>query len=276
VRDDGYNAIARKDGATYGNLNCWYLEDDNFIADNGIPDFFGVTDVDFFGSLVVRHCTFDITACTNSKGGGVFDAHGNQNYWSGSAKDYTGLYRYEAYNNTIKTNKVYRFGYFRGGRLLFYNNTFTTTDGSSAPMLGLTEEEGWMTVVGWGTNIRTTWPGEEQINNSFFFNNTLNGQPFNSVQPWNPNDEIFIQENRDYWFKAPDSTTVTNYPACAVPPSKVGFPYNVGTSYWPTTTSYSTAVYPHPLVTGGKQRQRQRHPRKEKSSTAWRKGSQAK
>jgi hypothetical protein len=115
-------------------------------------------------------------------------------------------------------------------------------------MLGLTEEEGWLTVVGWGTNIRTTWPGEEQINNSYFWNNTINGSAYQSIRPWNSNDGKFIQVNRDYWFAAPDGRNVTTYPRAAAPPSASGFPYNIGTSYWPTVTGYTTAPYPHPLV----------------------------
>ena len=72
------------------------------------------------------------------------------------------LVMYEVYENTFDVQSTYRFCYLRGGRHLFWNNTFINHAGNAA-------------------TISLTWEGigtidtPDNIKNSYFWNNTLNG-----------------------------------------------------------------------------------------------------
>ena len=113
------------------------------------------------------------------------------------------------FTRTPLMSKVpYRFCYLRGGRHLFWNNTFINHAGNAAA-------------------ISLTWEGmwydryDDNIKNSYFWNNTLNGS---SVNPGVANGSPIVL-NQDYWTHAPQS----------------------GQTYYP----YTPLQYPHPLVTGG-------------------------
>jgi hypothetical protein len=90
---------------------------------------------------------------------------------------------------------------FRGGSVLAHDNTVTTL--RYTPSIVLREEE-WVGDGGnWG--LRSVWPAEDQINNSFFWNNTVNGGPM-TADP----TPIFIVQDRDYFMHAPCGASDTH------------------------------------------------------------------
>ena len=173
--------------------------------------------------------------------------HGNQGFWTGNpSSDNTraGLLL-EVYNNNITVNQGYRITYLRGGRALVYNNSFTFLN-SSPPIVTMTEEEGYDSR--WFSTFRTAWPAEDQVNNSFFWGNTINGraQAASDFGMENSTDTIFFHEGRDYWLQQPGSSTVTAYPHPGSP-SSPNYPVN---TYYAPVTSYTAFPYPHPLRSG--------------------------
>jgi hypothetical protein len=125
------------------------------------------------------------------------------------------------YKNVFHAHHTYRFSNFRGGTVFVYENALIYNTGSYPVAFDLTDEESWQTLL--FTPLRTNWPALDQIQNSFFWANTLNGSPITQISLGNPNDATFIKENRDYWMHEP---TVTNV-------------------YY----GYRPLIYPHPRVT---------------------------
>ena len=129
----------------------------------------------------------------------------------------------------------------RGGSLIIYNNTFTTLVGSPTT-IALTEEESWQTEF--FNPLRTTWPAEDQINNTFIWNNTLNGATITDVNLNFPSDTTFIKKDRDYFMHAPQATGgKSTYPTRAGA-SDMTFSSSGANAYYP----YTPYTYPHPLT----------------------------
>jgi hypothetical protein len=235
----------------YGSLDAVFYEDCTFIWDANM----GYTDTmsDCFegGRLVFRHNAFDSTAMTSQTNMFIVQ-HGSEGLWKGSGDYLRGPISLEVYNNTFKINSCYRPIWLRGGRALVANNQFTINSGGIGTMVAMSEEECWISKGPTGTNwfrtVRPTsaWPAEDQVNNCFVFGNTVNGQPQTDsmITGWDPGDAI-IQKDRDWWNTAPSASTATTYPNSPSPSSpKYPNPYN------PPVTSWTPAVYPHPLVSG--------------------------
>ena len=249
-----YGVVAYADGdydwsrpIVYGSSNAGYVEDCTFQFDSGMPGFDTVVDVNRGGRLVFRHCNFDLSAFPGYNFGSIWMTHGNQAFWTGNpSSDNTraGLLL-EVYNNNITVNQGYRITYLRGGRALVYNNSFTFLN-SSPPIVTMTEEEGYDSR--WFSTFRTAWPAEDQVNNSFFWGNTINGraQAASDFAMENSTDTIFFHEGRDYWLQQPGSSTVTAYPHPGSP-SSPNYPVN---TYYAPVTSYTAFPYPHPLRSG--------------------------
>jgi hypothetical protein len=244
VRGDGDHQLQL--GTSYGTQDAVYLEDNTFIEDNQMRTVKASTDLDYAAVSVWRHNTFDYSGFTKAGlSDGPIGTHGNQGYWTGVNQNYLGQLQCEIYDNTFKMPAgMYRMAYVRGGRLIFANNTITTADGSMPLLVAMTEEEDWRVDV--FKPLRSSWPGEQQVNNSFFYGNIYNGVPqsASNFRPWNPSDLTFIQQDRDYWLTAPSSSTNTNYPKPSSSPSSSNYPYNFGAA----VTSYTPLAYPHPLV----------------------------
>ncbi len=190
---------------------------------------------------VVRHNDFDGSEYT-SYDYVPFDSHGNQNYYTGGAYDFRGQPLIEVYENTFRYHHSYRVCYFRGGSVLFHDNAFTTVTYSTE--VELSEEEGWQTAF--FSPLKTAWPAEDQINNSFFWNNTRNGSPIADVALGEPSDPTFIQRGRDYFMHAPEATGGrSTYTARAG--GAETFTASGANAYYP----YTPFQYPHPLQGGG-------------------------
>src|SRR5258708_13101316 len=156
-----------------------------------------------------------------------------------------------SYNNTVTTNQAYRMLYLRGGQAVVYNNSFSFPN-SNPSIVAPTEKEGYNgnekgAPHDWFDPVRTSWPAEDQANNSFFSGNTINGAAQNdrNFQDWMvPPDNIFIQEGRDYWTMPPSASTATTYPQPG-PPSSSQYPASVYSKPAPSSKAFP---YPHPLT----------------------------
>lgn len=167
------------------------------------------------------------------------DVHGN-NYYSGYDAGYTntsqpgwrGSLGAEIYcNQFYMLANSYRSMKLRGGTCLVFSNQFFGP--ANGTFIQLDEEESWDT--GGFDPIRTNWPAQDQITNSFFWGNTFNGTATNDVRPYVPSGftatnnpvSVFVQQDRDYWLESPSV-------------SNGSIPGNMA--------SYIALLYPHPLV----------------------------
>jgi hypothetical protein len=238
--DDDF-AWNRVGTSQFGTSDSFFFEDNSVIMDAAIGYFDTLSDQNTGGRLVWRYNTFDTTAFTGVMGS-LIGAHGNQAYWQGHDDWLRGGISCEFYNNTVRFPTSFRLIWFRGGRNIVANNTFIGSLGSG-PVVAFDEEEGFG-----GSGIsptRTSWPAEDQVNNTFIWNNTLNGNPVtaSSIFCWNSGSSAYIQKDRDYWLSAPSSGTQTAYTQPSSP-SLPGYPM----PYNPAVTSWTAYTYPHPLT----------------------------
>jgi len=243
--DDDY-AWARAGAPQFGTADTTvFFEDNYFIADSAITYFDTLGDTFTGGRFTWRYNTFDLSAFSAWNFGSLITAHGNQAYWAGINDWNRGGIMCEFYDNTVHLNQVYRVLWFRGGRNLVANNTFTTTAGGIGAMVSFSEEE--PTSAGFFPLRTTGWDAEDQVNNTFIWGNTVNGAPQDPsmISCWDNASSIFIQLGRDYWLEPPSENTVTSYPQPG-PPSLPDYPV----PYNPAVTSWTPYVYPHPLVSG--------------------------
>lgn len=239
--DDDF-AWTRVGTPTFGTSDSFFFEDNQVIMDSAMSAFDTLSDENTGGRLVWRYNNFDTTAFAGVMGS-LIGEHGNQAYWAGTADWLRGGISCEFYNNTVLFPTSFRLLWFRGGRNIVANNTFTGTLGSGA-FVAFDEEEAWG-----GSGISPTrvgpWPSEDQVNNTFIFGNTLNGgavSPSN-IYCWNAGSAPMIHLNRDYWLTAPSVSTQTTYTQPGAP-SLGGYPM----PYNPPVTSWTPYTYPHPLV----------------------------
>lgn len=252
--DLGDLAYARGDYQA-GSLNFPFTEDCimtwNLSSNAGAP---WVTYHWAGGRSVMRHCTIDNTAGPSGMTG-IVDCHGNQTYWSTSRTNQRGTIRFEFYNNTVHLGSGnYQIMDCRGGSNIVHDNTFTTSDGDTPNICDMRDEEDDSTNTP-GIPVRSPvqWPCQDQINNSFIYNNTLNGSSHNSVGigtfgngSATAGDPFYIKVNRDYWLQAP-AATGTTYPLPPNGPTISGYPSPYASLQ---LTSYTPATYPHPLQGG--------------------------
>jgi hypothetical protein len=167
--------------------------------------------------VVARYNTYNASGFGRNDTPPFATSHPN---WGGVAPYYD-LYRsqpiYEVYNNSITLDSSYNTMItFRGGSELVYNNTVTKSNPNTPEYsVGFTEEEGWTTggpFCGVSCPVFVTWPANDQIANSFIWNNTINGDSNNSVYLSNTTanssgyDDVLIHQNRDYFLHQPESS----------------------------------------------------------------------
>ena len=234
-----------------GTSHSNFIEDCTFTLNspNIAPSMIEHDSIGSYG--VLRHCIFEVTRAVSDWA--YVEAHGNQGYYhdSGSSR---GVVLLEIYNNTFHSAKRnYVLTPFRGGSILMHDNVFSVDDGTCG-VIRFTEEEGWATpALGypWFTHNITTWPAQDQIFNSFIWNNTWQntGGVANGtlISPFlnNPNDSIFIQQNRDWFAHAPQNSGGSeSFPVH--PGLNMTFTSSGPNAYYP----YAAYTYPHPLAGG--------------------------
>jgi hypothetical protein len=184
-----------------GTSHSLFIEDNVFKQTNAGGGGLNENIYHFAGArTTIRHNDFDSTAYT-SYDAALYDSHGNQPYWTGPGTADRGQPLIEVYDNTFRYHHSYRVCYIRSGSTLFHDNQFTYV--TSSTEIVLSEEDGWQTAF--FSPLRTAWPGQDQVNNSFFWNNTRNGAPISDVSFNNASDSVFIVKNRDYWMQAPQA-----------------------------------------------------------------------
>ncbi|MGZ3796116.1 MAG: hypothetical protein ACXVB1_07120 [Pseudobdellovibrionaceae bacterium] len=234
-----------------GTSKALFVEDNTFTINNNTP-----TEPDHLIYLqegartVIRHNVFDSSTYTNGTTY-FFDSHGNQNYYNGNSGDFRGQPITEVYGNLFhayRANEI--IGGFRSGSLLIHDNTMLSDLGSPTAIKA-TEEEGWQVFF---SPLRTVWPAEDQVFNSFIWNNTLNGAPVTDLGLAFNSDSIFIQKDRDYFMHAPAATGgqesftgragASNSAPTSGSTSTMIFSSSAPNAYYP----YVAYQYPHPLI----------------------------
>jgi hypothetical protein len=131
------------------------------------------------------------------------EAHGN----SSCDPNDRGSLGGEIYNNTFDmSGSTLRAIRLRGGMWMVYSNTIIHSSGAQ---IQLTEEEGYAGNIATACGfIRTEWPAIDQITNSFFWQNTINGGAGSVSRQFTSDQTTFILEDRDYWLRAPQREDV--------------------------------------------------------------------
>ena len=254
---------------TAGTFDALFIEDCAFYVNANVTQqtIQGRIESGNGGKLVVRHCLFDFSGypytnadciCVHLHGNflGYFGQAGNNNRRAQSVV--------EVYDNqAVSDGRIWAFCAARGGSWLVHDNKVTAP--TIEQYVEMYEEES-PNYVTFSPN-RTLWPAEDQILNTFFWNDTSNGSLINDSSFWIPQhyDSVFIQKNRDYWLHAPEPSGGYEYFNGRHGASST-FPTNKGTStavdssvtdstgtmvfsssgpnaYYP----YSPYTYPHPL-----------------------------
>lgn len=248
-----------------GTGNFLFIEDNCFTNTADITAFSQTMDMDGGGKIVLRHNITDFTTQRQATGGQYwFQCHGNacggcatgdKAYWENDITARRSPQLIEIYENLLVGYNLNRWGTFRGGSILCYSNTIT--DQSDTPGIVMYEEEA--DLVSQFFPSRTNWPAEDQVHNSFFWSNTVNGAlmtgaGFTIIHP------TFIDEDRDYFLHAPqanggkESFTGLNGGSSTYPTDgdtyptlgNMTFSASGANAYYP----YTPYIYPHPLVSG--------------------------
>ena len=235
------------------------------------------------GKLVIRYNDFDGDNLNTGGGIGPIMTHGNQGgyYWESSNANATrGNSITEVYNNTFHAKKFSMLMTFRSGSNLIYNNSITGTATGTYDIV-YREEEFTSDPSDLFPVKRTTWPAEDQVHNSFTWNNTYNGHDFNNgvygsvygaystCDAYPASCTNMLQKDRDYFLHAPcgaaDSTdaygnTCTHGKASFTGQNGASGSYPTNGSKYPTKGTmiftptgdnayygYTPYTYPHPL-----------------------------
>jgi hypothetical protein len=269
-------------------LNTLYLEDNTFVRDEHIAaQTNNHVESGHGGRFVVRYNTFDGRRyCAGIPGSrGTCSAanftyypimtHGNGEYYTAS-NGLRGHPIVEIYNNTIHGYRVDDAILLRGGSNIAFSN-FVTSEVSTPNVITLREEEASGDGSGAFSPKRATvdsagpprqgWPAQDQIFNSFFWNNTscvrfpCTGVTIADVTVQTASRN-FIKNGRDYFLRPPAASggieiftgrpgASNTYPTNSTGPignnpndDTMIFVPGVANAYYP----YTPFTYPHPLI----------------------------
>ena len=169
-----------------GSANALFIENNHFITDENYTLPYTQEQIGTYngGRLVVRYNNFNATNVSPSlETYTPFMAHGSADggcdgagYWESSPCQRRGQSLIEFYGN-IESGQRIDFMYItRGSANLVYNNVITGTV-TYNPSIQLVEEE-YEGLGGWNF-VRTAWPAEDQVHNTFLWNNSYRGHDFN-------------------------------------------------------------------------------------------------
>jgi hypothetical protein len=240
-----------------GTAEALFIEDNHFIDDANYTATYGAERIGTYngGKLVVRYNHFDsydyplastVTPIMThgSAAGGV--ANG---YWQIETGARRGQSVVEIYNNLIEGKRIDFPVTVRGSANLIYNNTVNNT---GYCLIKLREEE--YTVASNWDPLRVDWPAEDQVHNTFVWNNTRNGVQMDAS---NIVASPQLIENRDYFLHEPQATggkeifTGANGASGSYPTDGVTYP-TLGTMEFIAEGpneyyGYTPYTYPHPL-----------------------------
>lgn len=252
-----------------GTANALFVEDNTFVDDASYPNSGGVAftqekmGTQNGGKLVFRYNTYNCDAFPTNDNCEFIMTHGsapggvpaNEGYWQQGFGARRGQSVVEIYNNTSHGKRIGFLCTLRGSANLVWGNSCTSTIGT--PEVYLREEE---STASWSPS-RTTWPAEDQVHNSFFWSNTVNGVTVTGSDFVTGDIPAFIQENRDYFVHAPQSSggsesfTGANGATNGYPTDGVLYP-TLGTMTFSASGpnayyGYTPYQYPNPLQGGG-------------------------
>jgi putative Ig domain-containing protein len=154
----------------------------------------------------------------------AIDAHGSD--------PYRGTVLYEIHNNTFVCRNTYRFCNLRGGTMICFSNVFRQLDAGTPTVFQLKNE---------GLSTRGVYKALDELNNCFFWSNTLNGRLVTTVSI-EPGSEPYVTEGIHYWMRAPGvGDLIHPYMPLTYPHPRVAFEDGLGSTNPPVITSSLTA-----------------------------------
>jgi len=280
IRTYGDNNYAWTRTIEAGTANALFIEDNTFSVTNALVTGADYTIYHSFGSrTVTRYNTVNYSSYTKGTTA-FFDSHGNQSYYSGIQNyDFRGQPIIEVYNNNFNGCYVGKNSFtVRSGSLLIHDNSFTGVRVDGGNVMQFYEEEDYSNIF---RPLRTQWPAQDQITNTFLWNNTCNWsggvcsggnitdisvlwKSPDCIGPGNPLscctaagvgtcDDVFIQKDRDYFMHPPQaiggkSTYTGRLGGSTTAPTtgdtgNLTFTSSGPNAYYP----YTPYTYPHPL-----------------------------
>lgn len=245
-----------------GTANALFIEDNSFIYDANYIGSYSQESVGTYngGKLVVRYNTWNSAAYPLDLTITPIETHGNaaggapSGYWQLDATSRRGQSVVEFYDNTMTGKRFDYMAIFRGSANIVFSNSVSHTDVGYQSVIFLREEE--YTVF---DPLRVSWPAEDQVHNTFIWSNTFEGSPQSSANIITGDPSTVIQENRDYWLHAPQSSggyeyftgslngTSDTYPTNGLGNGTMAFSSSGANAYYP----YTPYQYPNPLQGGG-------------------------
>ena len=202
-----------------GTAEAAFIEDNHFIITSSYTGASFNEQIGTFngGKLVIRRNTFD---STDSPLGTEFTftpimTHGSQGwsasgyYWEAGSENRRGQSVVEIYDNTMVGPRIDRPVIARGSANIIYNNTIAGTYNTETgalrynPSIYLREEE-YASDGGAIYEIhRTSWPAEDQIHNTFIWNNTYRNHDFNENIYGSIMATDELTQDKDYYLHKP-------------------------------------------------------------------------
>lgn len=246
-----------------GTGDALFVEDNWFIYDANYRETYSQEAVGTYngGKLVIRYNHLDSTNYVNATTITPVETHGSASggsaigYWQAGVGARRGQSVVEIYGNIMGGKRIDFLAILRGSANLVFSNR-VDSGVSWNPRVYLREEEYSMS-SNWSP-LRTNWPAEDQVHNTFIWTNTVKGVPMTSTDVAIGDVSSAIMENRDYWMHAPQSSggyeyfTGSNGASDSYPTDGIKYPTK-GTmkfmadgpnAYYP----YTPYVYPHPLA----------------------------
>ncbi len=252
-----------------GTGDALFIEDNHFIFDADWDSGTGNDNtIDTYngGKLVVRYNTFDSTnipagftsICWTIQIHGSAAAGTDTGYWQNEAAARRGQSVVEIYGNTMTGKNLGRLATIRGSASLVWGNSINSLTYSTT--LEMYEEECYE--AQW-VPLRTSWPAEDQVHNTFIWGNTFNGEAQAAGNISVGEESVdFIQQDRDYFLHRPATVgegmtlgieTFTGDNGASGTNPTDGDPYpNHGTMEFTADVEnayygYTPYTYPHPL-----------------------------
>ena len=274
-------ADASWDNMSAGKGDALFIEDNHFIMNQNFTNANGNNEcIDTYngGKLVIRYNHFDGTDPADYNKDDVFNAiqtHGSAaagetyGYWQKAPGARRGQSVVEIYNNIVEAQRVDFLAKIRGSANLIHDNVLTTT--MYNPRIYFYEEE---YDGGQWDPARLAWPSEDQVHNTFIWNNVgsliKGGSTTTKKIDVETNSETYIKKDRDYFLHAPcgasdtvdaygntcthgkETFTGQNGASSSYPTDGVVHPTRGTMVFTPTGNNayygYTPYNYPHPLT----------------------------
>lgn len=259
-----------------GGIDAFFVELNWFILDNTYSGGAAINQPTYHEQgcrSTIRYNVFDWSSYTLADCY-AFDSHGNGNgagtlpnhgyYENDVGKDLRGDPMNEFYRNVCVFSSSAAYMDKRSGTMLMHDNSFVRITGAGGIIIYFTEEEMWS--AGLFLTQRLVWPAQDQCNNTFLWNNTLNSPntPYNGALRFgtevrndvNTNDNVVIQQNRDIFMADPRVGTPGSEQWTARQGGSQAAPTAADTSTMTFTAGvaspwvgYTEFTFPHPLDT---------------------------